>query len=124
LIVSRRGSERRRFVRVDDNLVASVEQVADGPTDALTLNFSAGGVLMLLDHYVEPSTPLRVALQLEPGEQPLEFSARVVRTRTLSDHSHEVAAEFVGGSAADQRRLQDEIARRTTRAPAPPPLTA
>ncbi len=122
--MSRRGSERRRFVRVDDNLVASVEQVAEGPADGLTLNFSAGGILLLLDRYMEPSTPLRVGLQLDPAEPPLMFDARVIRTRTLSNTSHEVAAEFVGGSAADQRRLQDEIARRASREPAPPPLTA
>ena len=46
--MQRRGSERRRFVRVHDNLVASVEPTSLGVADGHTLNFSVGGVLLLL----------------------------------------------------------------------------
>jgi hypothetical protein len=105
--MQRRGSERRRFVRVHDNLIASVE-----PTS--------------LETYIEPGTELRVVLQLDEGDEQMAFQARVVRCRTQSDHSHEIAAEFVGGSIGDHRRLQDEISRRVGREPVPPapPMTA
>jgi hypothetical protein len=123
--MQRRGSERRRFVRVDDHLVASVEPTGLGAADGHTLNFSVGGVLLLLETFIEPGTELRVVLQLDDDEQ-MTFDARVVRCRTQSDHAHEIAAEFVGGQAGDHRRLQDEISRRVGRAPVPqpPPLTA
>jgi hypothetical protein len=64
-------------------------------------------------------------LRLE-DESEIAFDARVVRCRTQSDYAHEIAAEFVGGSAADHRRLQDEISRRVGREHVPPlpPLTA
>ena len=124
--MQRRGSERRRFVRVDDNLVASVEPTGLGPADGHTLNFSIGGVLLLLEDFIAPGTELRVVLQLNEADEQMSFQARVVRCRTQSDHAHEIAAEFVGGSAGDHRRLQDEISRRVGREPVPPapPMTA
>ena len=123
--MQRRGSERRRFVRVHDNLVASVEPTSLGVADGHTLNFSVGGVLLLLERTIPSGTPLRVVLRLE-DESEIAFDARVVRCRTQSDYAHEIAAEFVGGSAADHRRLQDEISRRVGREHVPPlpPLTA
>jgi hypothetical protein len=123
--MQRRGSERRRFVRVDDNVVASVEPTGQAAADGHTLNFSVGGVLLLLERTIPTGTPLRVVLRLE-DESEIAFDARVVRCRTQSDYAHEIAAEFVGGSAADHRRLQDEISRRVGRepVPTPPPLTA
>ena len=123
--MQRRGSERRKFVRVDDNVVASVEPTGQVAADGHTLNFSVGGVLLLLERTIPSGTPLRVVLRLE-DESEIAFDARVVRCRTQSDYAHEIAAEFVGGSAADHRRLQDEISRRVGREPVPPlpPLTA
>jgi hypothetical protein len=126
----RRGSERRRFIRVDDEVVASIVRTGSEPgTDTRTLNFSAGGVLLASAEYIEQGTEVRVALHLTDGHEPVlvEFAARVIRVRSRSDHLHEVAVELVGGSAADQRALQDEIARRVgTPPPTPslPPLTA
>ncbi len=121
----RRGHERRRFVRVDDMLVASVEQTGEPARDATTLNFSAGGVLLLLEDYLPAGSELDVAIRLKAPDELVRFTARVVRTRSLSDHQHEVAAEFVGGSAEAQRTLQERIAQH---APAPvggpPKLTA
>ena len=120
----RRGTERRRFVRVDEQVVASVERTGEQRHDVQTLNFSAGGVLLLHDEYVEAGTELRITLSLD-DDGSLDFVARVVRVRSLSDHHHVVAAEFVGGSAGDHRRLQDVIGRHLTPpAPTPPPLTA
>jgi c-di-GMP-binding flagellar brake protein YcgR len=123
--MQRRGSERRKFVRVDDNVVASVEPTGQAAADGHTLNFSVGGVLLLLERTIPSGTPLRVVLRLE-DESEIAFDARVVRCRTQSDYAHEIAAEFVGGSAADHRRLQDEISRRVGREHVPPlpPLTA
>ena len=124
--MQRRGSERRRFVRVHDHLVASVEPTGHGHADGHTLNFSVGGVLLLLESFIEPGTELRVVLELDEADEQIAFDARVVRCRTHSDRAHEVAAEFVGGSIADHRRLQDEISRRVGREPVPPvpPMTA
>jgi c-di-GMP-binding flagellar brake protein YcgR len=123
--MQRRGSERRKFVRVDDNVVASVEPTGQAAADGHTLNFSVGGVLLLLERTIPSGTPLRVVLRLE-DESEIAFDARVVRCRTQSDYAHEIAAAFVGGSAADHRRLQDEISRRVGREHVPPlpPLTA
>ena len=123
--MQRRGSERRKFVRVDDNVVASVEPTGQAAADGHTLNFSVGGVLLLLERTIPSGTPLRVVLRPDEDTE-LAFDARVVRCRTQSDYAHEIAAEFVGGSAADHRRLQDEISRRVGREHVPPlpPLTA
>jgi c-di-GMP-binding flagellar brake protein YcgR len=123
--MQRRGSERRKFVRVDDDVIASVEPTGQPAADGHTLNFSVGGVLLLLERTIASGTPLRVVLRLD-DESEIAFDARVVRCRTRSDHAHEIAAEFVGGSAADHRRLQDEISMRVGREPVPPlpPLTA
>ncbi len=126
--MQRRGAERRRFVRVADEVVASVTESGSPAHDSRTLNFSAGGVLFASDHYLDAGTNLTVSLRLDEDEQDLlVFEARVIRVRSISDHTHEVAAEFVGGSAADQRRLQEHIATRVSAlAPPPafPPLTA
>jgi c-di-GMP-binding flagellar brake protein YcgR len=124
--MQRRGSERRRFIRVDDHLVASVEPTGLSAADGHTLNFSVGGVLLLLETFIEPGTELRIVLQLDEAGEQMAFQARVVRCRTQSDHAHEIAAEFVGGQVADHRRLQDEISRRVGRQPVPPapPMTA
>ena len=119
----RRGNERRRFVRIDDEVVASVERTGEAGRDGRTLNFSAGGVLLLLDQYIDQGCDLSVALAFD-DDTVVRFAARVVRIRTLSDHSHEIAAEFIGGSAAEQRQLQQQIARRAPSAPPPPLLSA
>jgi len=85
--MQRRGSERRKFVRVDDTLVASVEPTGLPGADSHTLNFSAGGVLLLLESTIAPGTPLRVVLRPDE-ETELAFDARVVRCRTQSDFAH------------------------------------
>jgi PilZ domain len=100
--------ERRRFVRVAEEVVTSVVTIDDGVgRDGRTLNFSAGGVLLLHPTRIESGTDIRVTLRVPD----------VVRVRTQHDHAHEIAAEFLGGSVEDQRRLQETIAERL----APPP---
>jgi c-di-GMP-binding flagellar brake protein YcgR len=116
--VHRRGAERRRFVRVAEEVVTSVVAIGDGVgRDGRTLNFSAGGVLLLHPTRIEAGTDIRVTLRVPDVDDGLSFDARVVRVRTQHDHAHEIAAEFVGGSLEDQRRLQETIAERL----APPP---
>jgi hypothetical protein len=120
--MTRRGSERRRFVRVAEEVVASVVAIGDHVgRDGRTLNFSAGGVLLLHPSRIESGTDIRVTLRLPDVEGGLTFEARVIRVRTQHDHAHEIAAEFVGGSLEDQRRLQETIAERL--APPPEPRT-
>jgi c-di-GMP-binding flagellar brake protein YcgR len=121
-VTTRRGIERRRFVRVAEQGIASVISTGRAARDGHTLNFSAGGVLLVFDHYIAPWTPVRISLNIDSDI--VSFEALVVRVRTLSDHTHEIAAEFVGGSAADQRRLQQLITTRLAPTPSLPPLTA
>jgi c-di-GMP-binding flagellar brake protein YcgR len=110
----RRGSERRKFVRVADEVVVSVTQCGESePADGRTLNFSAGGVLLALPEPLPAGADIEVVLRLEP-DRLLPLQARVVRVRTMSDHHHEVACELRGGSVADHRALQDLIAQRVS----------
>jgi c-di-GMP-binding flagellar brake protein YcgR len=109
---ARRGADRRRFTRVDGSLVVACKPVAPGPEPIAgrTLNFSAGGVLFVSPTPVEAGIDVEIVLRLPPGDDDVRFTARVVRVRTLSDHAHELAAEFAGGDASAQRALLDYIA--------------
>lgn len=119
--MQRRGRERRRFVRVADDVVVELAPIGGaGRRDAQTLNFSAGGVLVLAEAPLPVGAAVRATLHLDDEERPLEFDGRVRRVRTLSDHTHEIAVEFEGGSAGDQRALQDLIAERVGPAPHAP----
>jgi PilZ domain-containing protein len=116
----KRGSERRRFVRVADEVIVSVTRCGEVDAgDGRTLNFSVGGVLLELPRPFPAGTELEIVLRLE-AERLLTLPARVVRVRTMSDHNHEVACELTGGSVADQRALQELIAERVG---APNPIT-
>ena len=118
--VMRRGSERRRFVRVADEVIVSVTRCGEADAgDGRTLNFSVGGVLLALPRPFPAGTELEVVLRLD-AERLMTLPARVVRSRTMSDHHHEVACELTGGSVADQRALQELIAERVG---APTPIT-
>jgi hypothetical protein len=108
----RRGSERRRFVRVTEEVVVSVTRRGEAAlSDGRTLNFSAGGVLLELPQPFPVGTEVEVVLRLQ-ADRLLPLTARIIRVRTLSDHHHEVACELTGGSVADQRALQQLIAER------------
>ena len=124
--MQRRGSERRRFVRIADDVRVEIDLSDDGAgLDSHMLNFSLGGVLLLAAEPLEVGRRVRIALRPDGDTSALRFDARVVRVRSLSDHNHEVAVEFVGGSAGDQRSLQDQIALRLGHAGTPQaPLTA
>jgi c-di-GMP-binding flagellar brake protein YcgR len=122
--MQRRGRERRRFVRVADDV--RVELAAAGgraPADSRTLNFSLGGVLVVADEPLPVGHVVQIALHPHGNGRALAFEARVVRVRTLSDHDHELALEFVGGTTGDQRALQEQIERRLGHTPHAP-LTA
>lgn len=117
---TRRGTERRRFVRISEGADARV--VPDpSPTlvgEGRTLNFSLGGVLIDVSERFEPNTRVRVRLDFDDRVDPIEFVARIVRVRSRSDQRHEIAVEFIDGSVTDQRALQELIAGRL-RAPTP-----
>ena len=116
----KRGSERRRFVRVADEVIVSVTRCGEADAgDGRTLNFSAGGVLLALPRPFPAGSELEIVLRLD-ADRLLTLPARVVRVRTMSDHHHEVACELTGGSVADQRELQELIAERVG---APTPIT-
>jgi PilZ domain len=116
----KRGSERRRFVRVAEEVVVSVTRRGESEAgDGRTLNFSAGGVLLALPGPFPVGSELDIVLRID-ADRLLPLVARVIRVRTMSDHNHEVACELTGGSIADQRALQELIAQRVS---APPPVT-
>ncbi len=120
----RRGRERRRFVRVADDVRVEIATAADAPpADSRMLNFSLGGVLVVAGDPLPVGCGVRIALHPHGDGRALAFEARVVRVRTLSDHDHELALEFVGGTTADQRALQEQIERRLGHTPHAP-LTA
>lgn len=120
--MQRRGGERRQFVRVADEVVVAVTPFGDAPAGGRTLNFSLGGVLLASERRLDVGTDVEVGLRVDEPDGPrtIEFTARVVRCRTLSDRYHELALEFAGGSAADQLALQELIARRMTPDPVSP----
>ena len=114
----RRGAERRRFVRVSDEVVVSITRCGDPEaSDGRTLNFSAGGVLLALPEPLPVGCDIDVVLRLE-DDRLLPLQARVIRVRTMSDHNHEVACELLGGSVGEHRALQQLIIERV-RTPAP-----
>jgi c-di-GMP-binding flagellar brake protein YcgR len=116
----RTGLERRRFARVAEDVVVGCRPLERPSIDAHTLNFSAGGVLYLASEPLDTGSRVELRLLL-PGEDELAFEARVVRVRSRSDTSHEIAAEFVGGDAGSQRALLDYIESHAASEPDPFP---
>lgn len=116
----RTALERRRFARVAEDVVVGCRALERPAVDAHTLNFSAGGVLYLAPEPIDAGSRVELRLLL-PGEDELAFEARVVRVRSRSDTSHEIAAEFVGGDAGTQRALLDYIEAHAGHEPEPFP---
>jgi hypothetical protein len=101
--------------------VVSCTPGPSAPPGARTLNFSAGGVLFLSPTPLEAGQDVDIVLRLPNDREDLPFAARVVRVRSVSDRSHEVAAEFLGGDAGSQRALLDYIEARAGFTPDPGP---
>jgi len=123
----RTGADRRRFTRVSQTIpVTCVPRVSDQAVEARALNFSAGGVLFVSPLPLESGVDVDVELGLDGPDGNLCFPGRIVRVRNMSDNAHEVAIEFAGGDAGDQRALLDYIERHAgTHLHDPtPPLTA
>jgi c-di-GMP-binding flagellar brake protein YcgR len=121
----RSPSERRRFARVAEELVVGCTPRSTGSISATTLNFSAGGVLFCAPRPLSAGQDVDVTLRLPGQREELSFAARVVRVRTLSDHVHEIAAEFATGDAEAQRQLLDFIEERAAPELEPlPPISA
>jgi c-di-GMP-binding flagellar brake protein YcgR len=111
----RRGAERRRFVRVAEQLVVSCTPrvAADDQFDGRTLNFSAGGILLISPTILPIGQAVDLVLRVPDDESDLRLDARVIRVRSLSDTHHEIAVEFTGGDMASQRALQELLEERT-----------
>ena len=66
--VMRRGSERRRFVRVADEVIVSVTRCGEADAgDGRTLNFSVGGVLLALPRPFPAGTELESSCAWTPS---------------------------------------------------------
>jgi c-di-GMP-binding flagellar brake protein YcgR len=111
----RQSSERRRFVRIAEELVVACtpQPGAQATVDGTTLNFSAGGILLVSRVPMPVGQDVDLILRVPGEEADMRLDARVVRVRTLSDVRHEVAVEFTGGDASSQRALQELLAERT-----------
>jgi c-di-GMP-binding flagellar brake protein YcgR len=113
--VRRRRGERRRFVRIAEQLVVSctprVEK--DDQFDGRTLNFSAGGVLLISPTILPIGQSVDLVLRVPDDDSGLRLDARVIRVRSLSDTHHEIAVEFTGGDTSSQRALQVLLEERT-----------
>ena len=110
-----RGIERRRFIRVDEAAIARID-VDDGDHDdssvpARTLNFSLGGVLLESSRRLPIGSTVQVQVRLV-NEGSVTFRARVLRVRSRSDWSHEVAAEFTGCDVHAHARIHELLVRR------------
>jgi c-di-GMP-binding flagellar brake protein YcgR len=110
----RQGAERRRFTRIAEELVVRFEALDEQPSreQGRTLNLSAGGVLILAHQPLPQGQRIRVVLALPGDDSPIEITGQVGRVRSLSDHVHEVAIEFVEGNIGVQRTLLDYIEER------------
>jgi c-di-GMP-binding flagellar brake protein YcgR len=110
-----RGAERRRFVRVAEELVVSCtpQPNAEDAFDGTTLNFSAGGILLVSPTTIPVGHAVDLVLRVPGHENDLRLDARVIRVRSLSDVRHEIAIEFTGGDPVSQRELQQVLEDRT-----------
>jgi c-di-GMP-binding flagellar brake protein YcgR len=113
--VRRRRGERRRFVRVAEQLVVSCtpRPNEDDHFDARTLNFSAGGILLISPTILPIGQAVDLVLRIPDDDSDLKLDGRVLRVRSLSDTHHEVAVEFTGGDTASQRAMQELLEVRT-----------
>ena len=111
----RRGAERRRFVRVAEQLVVSctARVEAEDRFDSQTLNFSAGGILLVSPTILPIGQNVDLVLRVPDDDSDLRLDARVIRVRSLSDTRHEIAVEFTGGDTGSQRALQTMLEERT-----------
>jgi Tfp pilus assembly protein PilZ len=107
----RHPSDRRRFTRLDEDLIVDCRQRGSGPSSVAgqTRNLSAGGVCFLADDPLPLYLDVTVTLHLPGDPERLTFAGRVVRVRSLGDRTHEVAIEFAGAQVTKQRALQEHI---------------
>jgi c-di-GMP-binding flagellar brake protein YcgR len=111
----RRKGERRRFVRVAEQLVVSCTPRPndDEPIDGRTLNFSAGGIMLISPTLLPIGQAVDLVLRVPDDNSDLRLDGRVLRVRSLSDSHHEIAVEFMGGDTSSQRALQELLEERT-----------
>jgi len=86
---------------------------ADDQFDGRTLNFSAGGILMISPTIIPIGQSVDLVLRVPDDDSGLRLDARVVRVRSLSDQHHEIALEFTGGDPASQRAMQTLLEERS-----------
>jgi c-di-GMP-binding flagellar brake protein YcgR len=113
--VRRRRGERRRFVRVAEQLVVSCtpRPNEEAQFDGRTLNFSAGGILLISPTILPIGQAVDLVLRIPDDDSDLKLDGRVLRVRSLSDTHHEIAVEFTGGDTASQRAMQELLEVRT-----------
>jgi PilZ domain len=106
----RHHSDRRRFTRLDEDLVLDCRPRGEPvPVEGQTRNLSAGGVCFLADAPLPLFLDVTVTLHLPGDPEDLTFAGRVVRVRSLGDRTHEIAIEFAGAQVSAQRALQAHI---------------
>ncbi len=84
-----------------------------GQFDGQTLNFSAGGILLVSPTALPIGQEVELVLRVPDDTSDLKLDGKVLRVRSLSDAHHEIAIEFTGGDMASQRALQELLEERT-----------
>lgn len=105
--MGRRGSDRRRFARVDVPATATLLQRGGSVGRFTVQNLSAGGALLTGGHDVRTSAPLRVLLEL-PGREPLTLGAHVKR-RAVDGDLVALAVAFRHITESSEDRIQDAL---------------
>ena len=85
----------------------------DDRFDGRTLNFSAGGIMLISPTTLPIGQAVELVLRVPDDTSDLQLDGRVLRVRSLSDSHHEIAVEFTGGDTGSQRALQEMLEERT-----------
>lgn len=94
--------QRREFVRIDAAAPVQLTDAQDGtPIAAHAIDVSGGGMLLHGREPLQEGQRVRFALELGPGQAPIEGTARVVRT----EGAGQCGVVFEAISSAERQRL-------------------
>ena len=103
--------ERRRFVRITENLQISYEVMSKRMVrDSLTKDVSQAGIRFLTQEFIAKDSLLKIRLILEKIPFSFETLARVVWVREVSRSGrYEIGVEFTNISAEAAKQLIDYL---------------
>lgn len=122
-----RGTEQRRFVRVDDNFKATITFVDRGLDDlgrppigtAWSRNLSLGGFAFVADTAAALGEQVAVSLEVAEIESGIQFIGEVVRSAPCVGRpgAYEISLRFLptGIDEATRLKVEELVYRRTSR---------